>query len=297
MFTDAIAKVSQFTRPLMSISRTYGSINVNPGLATMFFVNDSGCAVTCKHVAEQLMQADSINKKFRGFHQQLDTLRETHPEDFEEQMRLLEKEFGYRPGAPITIKYNIVTIPSPFKSFTIHTHPKYDLAIIQFSGYEDLHYNAEHIRLLDKDEEIRQGNSLCRLGFPFPEFKNFQYNAEKDDIEWISGPPHVPSFPMDGIVTRHLADKDGSLFGIEISAPGLRGQSGGRLFGAEGRIYGMQSSTKHLYLGFDIEKEVVMSNGQKKEISNQPFLHVGQCVHVRIIKEFLDQHNIPYQTA
>ena len=35
-------------------------------------------------------------------------------------------------------------------------------------------------------------------------------------------------------------------------------------------------------------------NGKEEIINNQPFLHVGQCLHVNIIKEFLDQHKVKY---
>lgn len=52
MFVKAIEEVGKFTRPIHTISRNYNEKTVNPGAATLFFVNENGCAVTCRHVIE-----------------------------------------------------------------------------------------------------------------------------------------------------------------------------------------------------------------------------------------------------
>ncbi|MEO5783811.1 MAG: hypothetical protein ABIQ07_11090, partial [Ginsengibacter sp.] len=66
MFEKAIEKALEFTRPLHTISRTYGGL-VLPGTATMFFVNDNGIAVTCKHVLDLIPGADKINQTYLKF--------------------------------------------------------------------------------------------------------------------------------------------------------------------------------------------------------------------------------------
>ena len=107
---------------------------------------------------------------------------------------------------------------------------------------------------------------LCRLGFPFPEFSNFQFNAEKNQLEWTSnGVARSPRFPIEGMLTRFLGDQNKKIYGIELSTPGLRGQSGGPLFDEMGRIVGMQSRTKHLHLGFDIEDKEIVAHGKTKK--------------------------------
>ena len=127
-----------------------------------------------------------------------------------------------------------------------------------------------------------------------PEFNNFLYNQATDDIEWTTtGNQNSPRFPIDGIITRFSADQ-GNLATIELSTPGLRGQSGGPLFDVQGLVYGMQSMTHHLHLGFDVKDLEVVSDGKKTNVSNYPFLHVGHCIHVARIKEFLKQQNVKF---
>ena len=67
MYVDAIEQVARFTRPIHSISRTYGSEIVQAGAATMFFVNSDGWALTCGHVAEQLAATKQINERYSAY--------------------------------------------------------------------------------------------------------------------------------------------------------------------------------------------------------------------------------------
>lgn len=82
--------------------------------------------------------------------------------------------------------------------------------------------------------------------------------------------------------------------GIEMSTPGLRGQSGGPPFGVNGTVYGMQFATNYLHPGFDLKDKEIFQEGRKNKVSNYPFLHAGICVHVDKIKEFLAHHNISF---
>ena len=67
MFVDAIERVNLFTQPMHSIVRLYGHNEIVPGTATLFFINEDGCAITCKHVAELIGQSESIHHKYREF--------------------------------------------------------------------------------------------------------------------------------------------------------------------------------------------------------------------------------------
>ena len=77
MFVEAIEIAGKFTKPIHSIMRNYGSDTVQPGAATLFFVNSNGWALTCKHVANQIAAAESIGRKYDAFKTELASLKGT----------------------------------------------------------------------------------------------------------------------------------------------------------------------------------------------------------------------------
>lgn len=292
MFQSAIEKVLQFTRPLHTISRSYSGL-IAPGTATFFFVNDNGVAVTCKHVLDLIPGAEQINQKFDQFKAERNRL----PNDNNRNRHMLglEGKYGYTKETTVQIRNNFLNCFDKIDSIVCHAHPTLDLAILEFKGFNQLYYNS-HATFLKDSSAIKQGKSLCRIGFPFPEFNNFRHNPDTDDIEWTTaGYQNSPSFPIDGIVTRFTGDAaTQQIIGIEMSTPGLRGQSGGPLFDANGVVYGMQFATNHLHLGFDLKDIEIVQNGKKTKVSNSPFLHTGLCVHPDRIKDFLREHNISF---
>ncbi len=291
MFVDAIERVDTFTRPIHSIIRLYGHSEIIPGSATLFFVNEEGCAITCKHVAELIAGADEIYHNYTRFLAERAPLRRER--NSEELIKHLEKRYNLQPGAMIRIRNNFLNCVDQFSKLDIDLHPTQDLALLRFRNYNRALYRG-YATFLRDSSRIKAGRSLCRLGYPFPEFTNFQFNTNTDDIEWTTtGRIHTPRFPIDGIVTRLMGDAS-DVVGIEMSTPGLRGQSGGPLFDARGVIYGMQSATRHLHLGFDIENRDVLVNNRKTRVSNYPFLNVGQCVHVDVIKKFLRERGVKF---
>ena len=293
MFANAIERVGEFTRPIKTITRNYKEPAVIPGLATLFFVNDDGCAVTCKHVAQQIIHAQTVNKQYAEF--KAAVAKAPQDKGRAAAIKKLELVHKLKAGQPIQIKVQFDGSVSSFNAFDINMHPDLDIAIIRFKGFERTLYKGHAVFIKDM-KEVRPGDMLCRLGFPFPEFADFRYDAERDDIVWdrSAGRANTPRFPIEGMFTRQLAGQDGKIYGIELSTPGLRGQSGGPLFTADGRICGMQSATKHLHLGFDMVGEKMMLHGKEHTINNQPFLHVGHCINAEKIKEFLQQQGVEY---
>ncbi len=291
MFKEAIEKAANFTRPVHTITRTYTGKQIIPGAATLFFVNEEGYAVTCKHVIELLAASDNLNINYSHFKQE----REKLPRDsnYKKHLKGLELKYKFTGESVAQIKNTFLDCVDSMSGFTWHLHPDYDLAILKFNGFNKLLY-GDYAIFKKSPAQIYQGEFLCRLGFPFPEFTNFKYNETTDDIEWTNtGVSGSPRFPMDGMVTRFLADSN-KLYGIELSTPGLRGQSGGPLFNKDGIVCGMQFSTKHLHLGFDIVEKEITVNNKLKTVSDYSFIHLGQCIHSDIIKAFLKEMNVKY---
>lgn len=292
MFVNAIEKAAKFTRPIHTISKSYRSNDITPGAATLFLINDEGYAITCRHVIELLIQSDQVVKNYNAFKAERDKL----PRDgkYKRQLEGLKIKYNISDNTTVQLKNSFVECVDKMSGFTWHLHTQFDLAILKFNDFTKL--LCSEFAVFKKDtSDIQQGKYLCRLGFPFPEFNNFKYNDTIDEIEWTNtGVNGSPRFPIEGMVTRFLGDPKGGKYGIELSTPGLRGQSGGPLFDNDGLVCGMQSSTKHLHLGFDMENAEIMSKGQKKKVSDYSFIHLGECIHVDVIKDFLRQHNVKF---
>lgn len=292
MFINAIEAVSNFTRPVHSISRTFGGKTVIPGAGTLFFVNELGYAITCRHIAEMLLSAEKINQHYQQFKNERQLL--AHQPKQQQLIKGLELKYKLKADSLLQLKNNFVDCIDTMSGFTFHLHPTLDLAILKFNDFNKTLYSG-YARFVKNESDIKQGKHLCRLGFPFPEFSNYTFNTEKDDIEWTNtGISSSPRFPIDGMITRFLADQQHGLFGIEMSTPGLRGQSGGPLFDSNGLIYGMQFSTKHLHLGFDMVDTEIFINNHTKKVTDYSFIHLGQCIHVNAIKSFLLEHKIKF---
>ena len=105
----------------------------------------------------------------------------------------------------------------------------------------------------------------------------------------------TPRFPIEGMVTRHVSDSN-NVIGFEMSTPGLRGQSGGPVFDTDGKVWGMQAQTAHLDLDFDINQKV-MRSGKEKHVEDFAFFHVGRCIHVDVLKSFMNDNNVNFSEA
>jgi hypothetical protein len=290
MFEKAIVKVNEFTRPLLSIMRFYESEKVIPGAATMFFVNNDGWALTCRHVAEQLIAAEQITKKYMDFKNELAFKPEkVAPKQWKHD---LEKKYQYSKSMAVELKNRFINCVDVI-NFEIRLHKSYDIALIKFNNFHNLF--VSHFPVFPKDtSSLVQGKSLCKIGYPFPEFTNYQYNKEQDQIDWNeTGNPITPVFPLDGMVTRHLLGLPGEIMGFEMSSPGLRGQSGGPIFDENGIIWGMQFATNHLDLNFDIN-QTVLRDGNEVKVSDHAFLNVGLGIHINVIKRFLVENSVKF---
>ena len=291
MFAQAIEKVSRFIRPVYTIRKRLADNYVLSSSATLFFVNNEGCAITCKHVVGLLIEAEKVNRNYSHYKAELGQL----PQDeyYLENCSKLKDRYNLKDDSTVQIKSSFQNCVEPMAGFFWHLHPDYDLAVLQFKGFDRLLYQS-HAVFLKNTDSIRQGDFLCRLGFPFPEFSNFSYNQDADEIEWTDkGTPGSPMFPVEGMVTRFMGH-NGVKFGIELSTPGLIGQSGGPLFDRNGIIYGMQFQTKSLHLGFDVVDAEVMVKNRREHVSDYAFMHLGNCIHVDIIKDFLRANNIRF---
>lgn len=294
MYVNAIEAAAQFTRPIHSISRAFGSETVHAGAATLFFVNSDGWALTCKHVAEQLVIADQLVKRRQTYRSDLVATNGTVKE--RTKRRRIARKHNLQRGETIELLHKFVDCVEGNLAARIVVHPDLDIALIQFTDFTRLLCDRFPV-FAEQHDQLKPGMFLCRLGYPFPEFTDYAYDDASDSIHWTtSGRPTTPRFPIDGMVTRHLLGTTGSVIGFEMSTPGLRGQSGGPVFDTEGRIWGIQSATAHLDLDFDIDQTVIRQ-GREKRVAESAFLHIGHCIHVSELKKFMTEQGVRFETG
>ncbi len=292
MFVDAIEKAQLFTRPVHSIGRNYGSTVIQPGAATLFFINAEGWALTCKHVANQLIAGQKLADKQQAFNREMANLR--GQKKGKQIKRELEHKYGLSKQNTFELYNRFINCVEGNLSFELKLHDNLDIALIHFTNFSKLLCDSFPV-FAANGADLKQGMFLCRLGFPFPEFTNFSYDSATDTIQWTTtGNHNTPRFPIEGMVTRHLIGDNATVVGFELSTPGIRGQSGGPAFDRNGTIWGMQSATAHLDLNFDVNQEV-LRNGVKKKVSDSAFLHVGHCVHINALKSFMTQEGVRFQ--
>jgi hypothetical protein len=290
MFVEGIETAVQFTRPIHTIMRYFESTQVHPATATLFFVNADGWALTCKHVAEAFIVADQLHKRYNAFKSEYNSLS---GKKRRQQVKALARKYEFGKGKLVELKNRVINCVDGPLHLSITPHPTLDVALLKFSGFTAINPTSFPV-FAANDGDLKQGRFLCRLGFPFPEFSNFQYDPVSDTIDWSDqGRDQTPRFPIEGMVTRHLAGQEGQIVGFEMSTPGLRGQSGGPAFDTQGRVWGMQSATNHLDLNFDVDLEVYR-DGSKRHVREGAVLHVGHCVHVSVLKEFMREHNVAF---
>ena len=279
--------------------RNYGSNEIIRSCASCIVINEEGWLLTCKHIVNGLLKVEKpINDKYSNFKQEKALVMPLPKGKQKKAINKLEQKYGYSKSAAPTIQLKNIFIKVVDGATLVKyiVHPVYDLALVKIEGFNRLFCNNFPV-FKNVTTDLKPGLSLCRLGFPFAEFNDYQYNALTDDIEWIgTGNLMSPYFPIDGIMTRYVYDSNG-IYGIEMSTPGLIGQSGGPLFDKDGVIYGLQSLTVSIPLGFDqVNREIVVGR-KKKIVSDYPFMHLGHCVHVDVIKRFMDENGVKYQVG
>ncbi len=133
MFKTAIEKVGEYTRAIHFISNVYGEKEVLPGAASLFFINDDGVAVTCKHISSLIRQAENISNKYASFQNEKNALIKSG--SYNKKIKELKQRYGYdNPDISRQVKYQFVDCVD-FNSLDIIEYPVYDLAILKMKNY------------------------------------------------------------------------------------------------------------------------------------------------------------------
>ncbi len=281
MFVEAFALVEHFTRPLVISTRRLSGA-VESAVATWILLNADGWFLTAGHVFDL----------WRGFEAHLPEVRAHRAAeaataadaslDAEGRHAALKRLAGT--ADPAWIENCSVWWGTDGLTFRdVSVVGELDLAI---GRLEPVNLLAGPYRVFKNPEVgFRPGRSLCRFGFAF---EQLSVSFDPARSVFALDKPGLTLFPIEGILTRLISPAPGSppVF-IETSSPGLRGQSGGPVCDARGRIWGIQSRTAHLALGFN---PTVTVDG--RTVEEHQFINLGWAVHVRPILEVLRARGI-----
>lgn len=283
MFVEAIEKASAFTFPLI-ISNKYQDGSISSSLASFIILNEEGWLLTAAHI---IQETSLYQSHLQEYHQYI-----------QGETTVLNPKW--------ILNHSLWFGADHHQVHQFYVLPGNDLAIGKIENF-DPGFVREYPRFISPGA-VKSGRTLCKLGFPFYDIRaTFTENTFRYD----PGLFPIPRFPYEGMVTRIIsggitsqsaadttetaqttAGSPPEILWIETSSPGLRGQSGGPVFDTAGHVWGIQSMTRHLPLGFS---PTIRKNGITVE-ENQ-FINLGWSVHVQAVLNFLDQHGVKYYRA
>lgn len=277
MFSTACERGAMFTKHLLVV-KAFADNRATCAVGTVTHINADGWALTANHIIADYLQSMKDMAAWQA-HELAETKIAADPvlDDKEKgrATRRLKPPDKKLPRRVLLAEDGAATTFS-----TIYQFPAIDLAVVRIANF-----NANTVpgfpTFFSGKGRSPVGVSLCKLGFPFPEVA-LTYNRAKDSFDLGAG-TQIPLFPLEGILTRWVqvnippgtTDPDAGGFTfpkrmIESSTPGLMGQSGGPWLDTRGRLWGIQSQTRSIPLGFDVK----IPNTKPPQQLHQ-FVHLG----------------------
>ena len=290
MFASANTLARRFTYPLI-VSTRHRKGSVETSVGAFVVLNRDGWIVTTAHAFGLVSKAAADAPRVAALAAQVAALRA----DATKPPARLAREIAKleRTADPDWIT-NISTWPGRdgVTLRDVRAVPAADIAIARLDPVPADMVAALPV-LKNPSVDLEPGRSLCRLGFAFTKVKA-TFDEATNSFR-VQG--EVPYFPLEGMFTRIVdagqgPDQKYRVRFIETSSPGLRGQSGGPLFDVEGRVWGIQSRTQHLALGFNPEAEIA---GKKSQVPQ--FINLGLAVHVGTLIEILHEAGVAHEVS
>ena len=282
MFAAAVKVVSQFTRPVVvSIAKTDGTLTSSMGAFVV--VNRDGWILTAKHMVDLDAKLSARKSSYHSYQAEVAAIQ-ADKGLLSTQKRKKIAKLGRATDDSI-IDYGYWWGHDGWTLAEAHLVPDADLALCRLDGFDGALVSA-YPTFKDPAQGIDPGTSICRLGFPFQGVKQ-QFDNGVFQID----PSTLVFFPNEGIFTRIVVVSNAASM-IETSSPGLRGQSGGPLFDRHGTVWGIQSLTGHLALGFSPP----VPGGKSGEVEHQ-FLNVGRGADPATIVRLLEEKAVTFDRS
>ena len=290
MFSKAYETARSFVIPIVVSSRA-GNGKCASAIGTAIVINRDGWVLTSAHILQLINQQRESIRAWRTYRRQVRELeKDTASGSPHRQEKLHHLD---RPRPESTQNNSVWWGRDGVEIFDVQMNTTIDLAAGRLQPF-DPNSIRNYPVFKTPGPDYRPGRSLCRLGFAFHEIVPV-FDEGNNAFVLPAGSVPLPLFPLDGLFTRVLHAPapmgDSNALGkfIETSSPGLRGQSGGPIFDADGVVWAVQSHTRQYALGFAPRAPGTPSG----QVEHQ-FLNAGVGVHAEAILAFLDQAGIEH---
>jgi hypothetical protein len=248
MFSKSYEIARQYTKPVIISSRSLDK-KVNCGGGAFVILNNEGWIITVAHLFETSLKTQNDQPLIKKYEQDVKEI-EGNPK--------LKSHTKIKKISKLHKDPTLITVDSYWWGgdgivlTDVKIFPEIDLAIGRLDPFSP--DSAIKYPKIKNPDKLNPGTSLCKLGFPFHQI-TATFDEQKNTFVLSPGALPLPLFPIEGILTRFKMNgktSDGKYDKkfIETSSPGLRGQSGGAIFDTDATIWGIQSHTDHLPLGF-----------------------------------------------
>ena len=287
MFQRALSVARGYTHPVVINFRRENG-DTGSSIGTFIVLNEDGWILTASHIIDKLKSCDGESTAFHSYLEKSSEINsDTTLTKAQRKKRLREIQ---RPTSNPISHWSAWWGRDEWHINSFQGNPLSDIAVAQISGF-DKKLVRQYPIFKNPSVNFEVGENLCKLGFPFHAIKP-SHDETKNTFQLPEGALPIPFFPIDGIFTRTIVvrHETSQVKFVETSSPGLKGQSGGPTLDVKGRIWALQSQTRHYPLGFDPE----VPNQQRKE---HQFLNWGWGTHVETIIDYLKKTKIDFHVS
>lgn len=264
MFKKAIKKALNFVRPLASGYLYYDHKLIN-NLSTTILLNEDGDLLTTKKVASLFAMQDELRDVFKPI------LTEIQNTSERKKAKILKK-YGIENTTLITVLNILIDIAENPGKVKIISHKYLDLAIIQIENKENT-FKSQMPKFY-QSKEI--GESVCIVGFAFPEYKAFKEQANYELIA-TNEIMNFPIFPISAMITRNIYDDQNRITMFEMSDGIELGMQGAPIVNTKGEIIGLAVGNKNIgprKLSYGIDSKTIIeflkeNNIKYEEVKNE----------------------------
>jgi hypothetical protein len=284
MFKEALKENMDYIKVLSSAYKFPENDEVIGDIGTIMLINNEGWVLTCKHIAEIIVRADKITSIYEDVRKEL--------LDNKIPPKKIYKKYNIKNTDVLILKNVFLNVLESWSSIKLIMHDSIDIALIKFEEPKNIF--CKKFPVFSK-ENACVGESVCRIGYPYPDFLAFKYDyRSKDLVIKENMDANIQPFPIDGMVTRNILDTNGNPTMFEITNPGLRGQSGGPIINTSGTVVGLFVGTALKDLEIDVDAKLKRGI-EEYEVKQANFLSLGLGINVEAIKEFLRKNDVKFK--